>query len=85
MKMIADGCDLRLWCFRCGRGDKRVMTPELLPAIVDRAVCKICRRRDQVLLLPARSDFRPSQEGQAATDLIAGWFHAVRKAGKRRR
>jgi len=82
-EMIESGCDLRLWCFRCGRGATLAIIPEDLDAMIARASCKECRRRDQVLLLPARSDFVNLSGAEANSRLVEAFFHGNRRKGRR--
>lgn len=82
------GFNVRLWCFRCARGDE-------LDAIVwvhfvergwaidlagaqRRFPCKVCRRSDAVAILTAR---RPREPVTWAAE-VERFFHASRK-GKR--
>mgnify|MGYP007051630449 CR=1 FL=1 len=88
---------LRVWCFRCFRW--RDITLETLgnggmsgetefAAVARRFRCITCRRSDQVLVLPASVPGSPGRSrdysGESAgAALVAGYFHAMRGAGKR--
>ncbi len=94
--MMAD-CQLRVWCFRCFRwqdvplrrlGDRGAMPETTIEEVARRFRCKGCKAADQVMVVPAsaeRSGFIPTARGQGSTDIIAGMFHAMRGAAKRRR
>lgn len=96
--MNRDG-QVRVWCFRCSHG--REMTLEQigrhngmcedmpLADLGRRFRCGVCRRNDQVLVLPAtlkgRRGFNKAVGAeQANTDLVAHFFHAMRGASRRR-
>lgn len=83
------GHDLRLWCYRCQRAghiDAIIwmrFAERGLPLAIDVArphfPCRQCGARD-CLILPAT---RPPSIGDASANLIAGYFHRLRSAGKR--
>lgn len=90
LKDIDDaGHDIRLWCFACGRGvrmDSNIWMvlqqrgqAIALDAATPRFRCTGCRSAASVLILPAT---RPPSSTTPA-DLIAGYFHAMRAAGKK--
>lgn len=85
------GLNLRLWCFACARGgmvdpiiwmrfEERGL-PLDLEAVQRHFPCRGCGARD-ALILPAT---RPPSIGEPMANLIAGWFHGMRSAGKKRR
>jgi hypothetical protein len=86
------GFDVRLWCFRCGRGhtvdgiiylhfEKRGLSGDLR-AVQPFFPCRGCGGRDALILpcTPATPRHVPSPAG-----LVAGWFHQMRSAGKKQR
>ncbi|MCP3730396.1 hypothetical protein M9978_08135 [Sphingomonas sp. MG17] len=91
LKEIDDaGHDLRLWCYRCQRAAvigsiiwQHFESRGLSLAIADatpRFPCRQCGARD-CLILPAS---RPPISDRDATELVAGFFHAMRSASKKR-
>lgn len=82
-EQVEAGCDLRVWCFRCNRGNKIAVTPEVVEKLIGKLVCGQCNGRDELLFLPATTDFRPSNN--AMEELVAGIFHHFRSAAKKRR
>jgi hypothetical protein len=86
------GQDLRLWCFRCGRGARvdaiiwRLFEArdwaQVLPMAARRFRCTGCGSSDQVALYPAR---RPNRAPASGASVIAGYFHRCRAAAKHAR
>lgn len=96
-ELWALGLDLRAWCLRCGRGERMALAP-LLPRLgglssaeaAARFRCRICRRADGILLLPAsRPPSLPAPreieiDGEiTGARFVAMVFHALRGHGKR--
>jgi len=82
-EQVEAGCDLRVWCFRCNRGKKIAVLPQTVEKVITKLICGQCKSRDELLFLPAKTDFRPSKNPME--DLVAGMFHSFRSASKRRR
>lgn len=87
------GLDLRLWCYACQRAatiDAIVWMkfeargwPIEVEAARRHFRCKSCRSSRDVLIVATK---RPKRDiSNAAVDLVAGYFHALRSAAKRRR
>jgi hypothetical protein len=85
------GHDVRLWCFACARGGtidaiiwmrfaERGLSLDLA-AVQPHFPCRSCGGRD-ALILPCT---RPGSIGDPRAELVAGWFHGMRSAGKKRR
>jgi hypothetical protein len=85
------GFDVRLWCFTCARGStidaiiwmrfaERGLALDL-GAVQPFFPCRSCGGRE-ALIVPCT---RPSRAGEPCAELVAGWFHAMRSANKKRR
>jgi hypothetical protein len=85
------GLDVRLWCYRCQRVaqvdgiiyrhfTERGLSDDL-GAVQPYFRCEGCGGRD-ALILPCT---RPRRAGDPRAELVAGWFHAMRAANRRRR
>lgn len=91
LKEIDDaGHDIRLWCYRCLRAghidaiiwmrfEARGLALDL-DAVRPHFPCHRCGARD-CLILPAT---RPPRIGDPMANLIAGYFHGLRSAHKKR-
>ncbi len=90
------GQDLRVWCFRCARGERidAIIWQRFdakgwdhsLPAAAARFRCKICGHLDEVLIVPATRPVRELGSGRYETEqLVAAVFHHYRSQRKRGR
>lgn len=80
--------DLRIWCFRCARGERIDAIiwelfeargwPADLPEASVRFRCKVCRKSDQVLVVPATRPYVAS----SVNDYIGALFHGFRSQRK---
>lgn len=91
-RLDESGLDLRVWCFRCARGERvdsliwrRFAAkgwPLDIPTAAARFRCRCCGRSDEVAIYPTR---RPPPSPNAPAELVAAFFHGMRGQAKRRR
>lgn len=91
-EMDSAGVDVRLWCFRCARGERMDSNiwmvfedrgwPTDLPSAGSRFRCRKCKKKDQILLVPAT---RPPQPPITWARLVEQYFHSQRALSKKRR